>query len=251
MTTWVVPDSIEPLIGWRAFLLEDDRLLSPMWRWPKQHWRPGPNHAICQLDKGLLPRILGYRHPHGASVPASECSCGLYAFHSLDLAKARFSSEKLRLGQRMVYALVKSQGDIEVHQQGFRAGEMELVALVGHSLVEDQLLQGAAAYYQVPVLAPEVAEIELNDHGSLAEESLLPQEHFPAFERPKWRITLWMTAIFLLLMVAASVTFRLTLQGSWMALLPGLTLLVLFAGFDKLLHRDYREDDDPPTAASG
>ncbi len=129
----------EALPGFRAWRLDPEGRL-----WPataSTMWEPGVNVARC---------VKGHDAPHG------DCTCGLYAFHTVHR----------QLGAERVIGGIAAWGDMEVHRDGFRAGRAQVMALASAALMpprERAALRRAAARYEVPVvpreaLLPVVAE---------------------------------------------------------------------------------------------
>ena len=76
----VVPDSIEPVIGWKnLFYKEGGLLYSPTY---KMLWRPkGRAYATCQRADGRRSATWppsGRSLPHSVGVPDKHCTCGIY-----------------------------------------------------------------------------------------------------------------------------------------------------------------------------
>ena len=124
MTEWhagafAAPDVVQPVIGYREWVLIGEEILSPLARMP---WGAEPMQAEC------LPSCRGARglwrraslHPGPAPDPA--CVCGIYAL---------FTPDRHRDGDRLalVRGAVALWGRIEVHQRGMRAEFARIVAL--------------------------------------------------------------------------------------------------------------------------
>lgn len=114
------PDLAAAVVGFRAWRIIDERLLSP---YIPCRWEGRVLHARCfdanrrlQQGRGWLPE------PHGS--PHPDCQCGIYAYH--------------RPGQQTYYGefdwtegVISCWGRIEAHRAGLRAehGRVEALAL--------------------------------------------------------------------------------------------------------------------------
>lgn len=151
-----VPDFVEPVIGFRAWHVDDDGLLRP-WTFRALPWRPGVNRAVCARD---------VRH----AAPAPGCLCGLYALRDP-------SDRRLRFGAGRAVGAIAAWGELEVHHTGFRAEQACVVALAlpeRPSAEERELLERAAERYGVPLVPAELLSAEALRHGAPLPEELLP-----------------------------------------------------------------------------
>ena len=116
--------------GFRAWLAEPDGRLLPATAMG-QAWRPGVNEAACRL------------HAHQA--PVSDCTCGLYAFHTVHR----------QLASEPVIGAVAAWGAIDAYARGFRAQRSMIVALARPSRARHGTLaavERAAERYGVPLV---------------------------------------------------------------------------------------------------
>lgn len=120
-----VPFLTEALPGFRAWTIDREGRLLPAA--VGEPWTTGVNVAGCA-------------HGHGHDAPAGDCTCGLYAFHTVHRQLA---------GEAHVGAIA-AWGDMEVHRDGFRAGRARVLALAD---APGDRVQRAAERYGVPVLA--------------------------------------------------------------------------------------------------
>ena len=106
----VVPDLIQPVIGYRLWRLDDDALWSP---YVEERWDRGVHTAVCRADRA--------DHPEPA--PAHDCSCGIHAWYepcpTLSWAATR----------HLVAGAIALWGDMELHPFGMRAARGMIVAL--------------------------------------------------------------------------------------------------------------------------
>jgi hypothetical protein len=116
----LVPDLIEPIIGYREWVIIGEELLSPLAR---MRWDAGPMRAeclaLCRRAGGLWRRPS----PHHVPAPDSDCVCGIYALFAPHDRRGR---DPLAL----VRGAVVLWGRIEVHAgAGMRAEFARIVAL--------------------------------------------------------------------------------------------------------------------------
>lgn len=102
-------------------------------------------------------------HPAGASTPAADCSCGLYALHprrGRGIALLAWSQ-----GFRAV-GIVEAWGRVHVHAEGFRAQYARPVALL-----RARRARGSdfGRLIEDVVIAHRAALLELDHHGQLVE----------------------------------------------------------------------------------
>jgi hypothetical protein len=113
------PGVLEPVIGFREWVLIGEEILSPLARTP---WRSPAMQAEC------LPSCRGARGlwrgatPHAGPAPDPTCVCGIYALFALPRRRGR---ERLAL----VHGAVALSGRIEVHRRGMRAEFARIVAI--------------------------------------------------------------------------------------------------------------------------
>jgi hypothetical protein len=113
------PDLVEPVVGFRAWRVIEDRLLSP---YIPCRWDGRVMHAECYpANRSVVFERRGWLgEPH--EVPNAACQCGIYAYH--------------RPGVRATYGefdwlegIVTVWGRIEVHRDGLRAEHARVEAL--------------------------------------------------------------------------------------------------------------------------
>jgi hypothetical protein len=103
----VLPDYIEPIVGWRAWAVVPGPLLaSPVMR--RTVWQPRERfEAVCAA-----------RH----EVPHPECRCGIYAAASREqLADLRYPEYNLAVSDVVVVGEIKLWGGVIPGEQGWRA----------------------------------------------------------------------------------------------------------------------------------
>ncbi|HET8975015.1 MAG TPA: hypothetical protein VFN15_00185 [Solirubrobacterales bacterium] len=108
-------------LGFRAWHL-DERGLQSLNR--DHAWSPGENLADCKrAQRGRLRRVA---EPHAhAEIPAEGCECGLFAYHSLDMAEYYG-----RMFGGSILGAVSCSGGISVYRHGFRAQRARVLALL-------------------------------------------------------------------------------------------------------------------------
>jgi hypothetical protein len=116
----LVPDLIEPVIGYREWVMIGDELLSPLAR---TRWDAGPMRAECLARCRRAGGLWRRPSPHRGPAPDSDCVCGIYA---LFVPHDRRGRDPLAL----VRGAVVVWGRIEVHGgAGMRAEFARIVAL--------------------------------------------------------------------------------------------------------------------------
>src|SRR4051812_41027886 len=143
------PDLVEPVIGFRAWRVLDDRLLSP---YIPCRWDGRVMHAACFPANRSLTFGDGWlAAPHAS--PHPRCKCGIYAYHRPG-AQAYFGE------WQWVEGIVSVWGRIEAHADGLRAeharvealaGRPAIAAWLGADLVERDELAAAAGDYGAPL----------------------------------------------------------------------------------------------------
>ncbi|QEC47105.1 hypothetical protein FSW04_05545 [Baekduia soli] len=114
------PDIAAPVVGFRAWRILGDRLMSP---YIPCRWEGRVLHAACYDANRVLQRGRGWLSaPHDS--PHPDCQCGIYAYH--------------RPGTQGYYGewlwtegVLSAWGRVEVHADGLRAehGRIEALAL--------------------------------------------------------------------------------------------------------------------------
>lgn len=99
----VVEKEIVPLVGWRGF-----QLMKPNHLWSgNQLLLPrAENEATCEYE---------WRHSNGENTPALGCSCGYYAFKTVEQLVDQNYDKQPCIGEVWLY------GKVVEHAQGFRA----------------------------------------------------------------------------------------------------------------------------------
>jgi hypothetical protein len=96
--------------------------------------------------------------PHGHGAPATDCDCGVHAWHP------RLRSARDVMAVRgVVPGVLEAQGPVEVHEEGFRAQRGRPYALVAVRGRNEQLVRRLAARYDAAVIAASRPE-ELLDY---------------------------------------------------------------------------------------
>ncbi|MDQ3630230.1 MAG: hypothetical protein M3417_02920 [Actinomycetota bacterium] len=113
-----VPTYSKPVVGYRVWRVDADGRLWPravgaLARLRAQPWRPGDNLAECLL-------VHVGKAPHDA--PRNDCDCGFYGWHEV-------VSIPRRLPDDLVAGAISGWGDLEVHEDGFRAERARVLAL--------------------------------------------------------------------------------------------------------------------------
>lgn len=138
---YVVPDLVEPIIGYRSWTVRINPAGEPVLCSPyRRHvWTPREALAArCGTTTWIPPlglRPAGRARPNH-DAPAEGCTCGVHAWRSrgaalLDAADTR--------GLRAVTGDVALWGDVLRHQRGWRAGQAYPQALRVHAATTDGL----------------------------------------------------------------------------------------------------------------
>jgi hypothetical protein len=161
----VTPDLTQKVIGFRQWAIRDG-LLWPVGSYGRDAWEPGPQRAYCARST----------HINGHSVPdpcipvvSPWCECGFYALHSL--SEAHWGGDNIR-------GIVLGWGRMAMHNQGWRAQFVELVALIypQHATKGDkEVVDSLAKAYGVPTVEWERAESYAKEFGDYCPNSLKPR----------------------------------------------------------------------------
>ncbi len=142
------PDFLEPVLGYRAWHLDDDGLLRP-WTFSSLPWALGVTTAVCA-------RVPGHRPPVG------DCTCGLYALTDPGDRRLDFHGDQ-------AIGAIAAWGDLEVHRTGFRAEHACVLALAVPDRPGDELLRRlrlAAERHGVPLVPARRLSAEAHRHGA-------------------------------------------------------------------------------------
>ncbi|MBI5107001.1 MAG: hypothetical protein HZB46_18805 [Solirubrobacterales bacterium] len=158
------PDLVDAVVGFRAWRILDDRLLSP---YIPCRWEGRVMHAVCypanrslQFGRGWLDR------PHAS--PHPDCRCGIYAHHRPGV--------QTYFGEfHWVEGVVSCWGRLEAHAQGLRAehARIELFA-VPEDAERRAAAEAAAARLGVPFAARAELEAAATAFGAPLPRALLP-----------------------------------------------------------------------------
>lgn len=122
------------LAGWRNWLVDEDSRLAST-GFGRQTWPPGINEASCI-----------YNHAHDDIAPVDTCECGIYARFQLD----NYSNEKQKADRRKtIPGLIAGRGRIQIHKDGFRSAEMQILALLNNTLLTPKEIYEISKYYEV------------------------------------------------------------------------------------------------------
>ena len=162
---YVAEDVIEPVVGYREWVLVGEDILSPLARTP---WEAGPMQAEC------LPSCRGARglwrtaSAHPGPAPDPGCVCGIYALFTPHRAAGR---ERLAL----IRGAVVLWGRIELHQRGMRAEFARIVTLaLPNSRKPAEAVLRVAERLDVEAVRVKDLELAALAHGRPLEPSLIP-----------------------------------------------------------------------------
>jgi hypothetical protein len=159
MSDWdvKVPDSPEPIIGWRLWRIvhweyvePDHHIVSRLVSWTDSDiWDlKRPTRAECSASRHFL-------HPVQI-VPSRTCACGLYAWRTIHDALAYLGQDSYACYYHWVFGQVALFGTVIEHKYGYRAQWAKPVAVVTSSD-----LRGASCGYSLPEDLPVVPIREL------------------------------------------------------------------------------------------
>jgi hypothetical protein len=150
------PDGIEPVVGWRMWILEGNR----PWSRPQVQtddslrslngdaWIPGKRmEAVCDWRS----QGRSFNHREG---PESKCRCGVYAFPTIDALVPMLHAAFFRV---CILGEVSLWGKIIVHEQGYRAQYAYPKRLWVDKRVPGRFIKVVSAY-GVPVATTEDEE---------------------------------------------------------------------------------------------
>jgi glycine cleavage system H lipoate-binding protein len=161
------PDFVEPVVGYRAWHVDDDGMLRP-WTFTALPWHRGVNDAVCARDARHRP-------------PVADCMCGLYALTDP-------SDRRLHLQHDQAVGAIAAWGDLEVHRTCFRAQHACVVALALPDRASDEQrerLERAAARYAIELVPPPLLSAAARRHGAPLPDDLWA----PAWPGPRRRPT--------------------------------------------------------------
>jgi hypothetical protein len=176
----VIPDGIEPVVGYRCWTLQGGFLK------PTNSdflWQPGDNEAICYADQEEFKKSVGRnvngefkiveQGTHGL-IPEATCNCGFWMLKTpqnlLDrmiapkrdvmsfavMASAYFGQYEPR---QYVLGQVRGWGRVLPGENGWRTefAAVELIIQVEHwdNVINDDRLEAVAKLYDVPVVREE------------------------------------------------------------------------------------------------
>jgi hypothetical protein len=124
-----------PYLGFRVWRVRDGCLIGP---WIPEVW-PTRVEAVARCLPYEPTFDTGHRAPH------LFCSCGLYAFHTLEYALARCAAT-------FVCGAILAYGYLIVHEEGFRAERAKVIALGANDNTKSLVPSELAGQLGVPVV---------------------------------------------------------------------------------------------------
>lgn len=149
----VTPDGIEPLDGWRGWLVLPHSAGARLWSmvYPEL-WQPGrPTVARCPHH--------AYRHPI-----SEHCTCGIYAAHRVEDVVPHLVAPPVDVPVRFAVGRVAMWGRIIEGEQGLRASHAyptELILLDSDGSDDAVFFTPHLAAYGVPVTHGRLQDIAL------------------------------------------------------------------------------------------
>jgi hypothetical protein len=182
------PDLLDWVVGVRGFVRRGHQLMSPaqkaIWAEPERTAKCEPSRQAAVAALTALGVKPGRASRAGAQAyaiqrrlpahdaPHVDCACGIYAFYGDD--------EHLSIWP--IVGVIRARGRLVVHQAGFRAAYVEVVALafdpeLGDG-IEDQRLREvtrrACAWWRLPLLGRDRLLASLGEFGSPVPMELRP-----------------------------------------------------------------------------
>lgn len=162
----LAPDLVSPVIGFRAWRLGRDRLLSP---YIPCRWEGRTMHAECYDANRTLLRGEGWlAEPHPS--PHPSCQCGIYAYHRPGL-RAYYGEWAWAEG------IIAAWGRIEVHADGFRTEHARIEALARPDRDDPSVaatIERVAADLGVPLLGRDQLAAAAGSFGATLPGSMVP-----------------------------------------------------------------------------
>lgn len=157
------PVVVEPLVGFRKFIVRGAALISPA---ANTRWHSPVMEAECRLPAEGFARNDRHAAPH------PDCSCGMYALHRRD--RSGFTP------MRGSWAVVALWGRIEVHRLGMRAQHAFVCAIaepVGPGITAFTEL---ADRFDIDLVPLDELEAAATNYGRLVDPWMLPPDGVPA-----------------------------------------------------------------------
>jgi len=170
-----VPDIVGPVVAWRVWTAEFNRLCSPQ---RGDIWEPGAWFtAECQYlsviqevegDEPVSPhslttygKFMAKRHLRAPFVPAPDCRCGIYVVAGQHHGHQRGFAAAPRRPAALVYGSVEIAGRYCQYLDGWRVERARVRALCDRTLRPHSrhLIRRLAADYDVPVIEGPMAEV--------------------------------------------------------------------------------------------
>ena len=166
-----IPCYPQAVIGFRAWHWNAEALtLRALW-WSHLEWTRGLNHFSCLQ-----------RH----SFPDSKHNCGLHAYHALghDIREQIRTARQHSLVERyfgggspdtILIGAVLAKGYLQIHEDGFRAEKMSVIAFKKPGLLDKQPASTAAEHFQVPLLGTRQLRGYAQSLGQPVPRELIPR----------------------------------------------------------------------------
>ena len=151
------PVVVEPLVGFRKFLVLGAALISPV---AMTRWEGPVLEAQCQPPI-RAPRV---REPHEA--PHPSCTCGVYALHT---------PYWMHGPPRGAWAVVAMWGRVEVHRLGMRSQFARVCALGMPSGPGTSAFEFVAERLGIDLVPRDELEAAASDYGRPVDAWMLPE----------------------------------------------------------------------------
>jgi hypothetical protein len=167
VSTVIAPDRVEPIVGFRQWVLVGDEIVSPLAR---TAWGGEPMQAECLAHCRRAGGLWRRPTQHDGPAPDPECVCGIYALFAPESPCRRD-----RLSR--VAGAVVIWGRLEIHEAGMRAEFARIVALAlpgGRHAGPDRMVIRLAQRLGVPAVDPRRLEAAALVHGQPVPAVLVP-----------------------------------------------------------------------------
>ena len=167
VSTVIAPGRVEPIVGFRQWVVVADELVSPLAR---TAWTDEPMEARCLAHCRRAGGLWRRPSQHDGPAPDPECVCGIYALFTPDTPRRRDRMSR-------VAGAVVVWGRLEVHESGVRAEFARIVAFSmpgGRHDGADRMAAAVARRIGVQAVPARHLEAAALVHGQRLPEVLMP-----------------------------------------------------------------------------
>ena len=167
VSTVIAPHVIEPIIGFRQWVVVADEMMSPLAR---TAWSDEPMQAECLAQCRRAGGLWRLPSEHDGPAPDPECVCGIYGLFDPELSRRRDRLSRVA-GAAVMW------GRLEVHETGMRAEFARIVALAlpgGRHPGPDRMVARMARRIGVEAVPAHDLEAVARLHGQPVPAVLVP-----------------------------------------------------------------------------